>query len=288
MQNETILIFGATGMLGRELLSACNARGLHVAGLGGRGRVNITDLRAVQDAVSAHRPTMILNAAAFTNVDAAEENPQEAMRVNGAGPGNLAQAAAEHGVLLVDYSTDYIFSGRSRRPLREDDPPDPLNVYGASKLEGERRVIDSGCDHLIIRTSWLFAPHGRNFVRTIHAAASAQSELKVVDDQVGRPTYAPDLAEMTLHLLEKNVRGVIHAANDGSCSRYELARAIVEMSGLSCRVLPCDSSVHPRPALRPAWSVLDLSRLEAMGIQLRPWREALGDCLVRMQRESAA
>lgn len=288
MHGCSVLIFGATGMLGRELLGACAQRGHRVAGLGGQGRVDVADAQAVTDAVAAHRPDVVINAAAYTNVDAAQQHPADAMRVNSQGPANLARAAAQHGAILVDFSTDYVFSGRERRPLREDDSTDPVNVYGASKLEGERRVIESGCDHLIIRTSWLFAPHSRNFVRAIYAAALARDQLQVVDDQFGRPTYAPDLAELTLGLLEAGGRGIIHAANDGFCSRLEFAQAIVEMSGLSCRVVACKTADQPRPATRPAWSVLDLSKLESIGIKPRPWRDALRDCLHRIERESAA
>lgn len=288
MDKGSILIFGASGMLGRELLSACTARGLHIAGLGGRGRVDVTDDRAVRQAIATHQPDVIINAAAFTNVDDAELRPDEAMRVNGDGAGNVARAARESGALLVHYSTDYIFNGRKRRPSHESERPDPLNVYGRSKLEGERQILESGCDHLIIRTSWLFAPHGRNFVRTICEAAAANSTLQVVDDQYGRPTYAPDLADITVRLVEGEVQGIVNVANEGVCSRCEFARAIVEMSGIGCRIVPCPTSAQPRPAARPPWSVLDLSRLESLCGPPRYWREALRECTTRMRQESAA
>jgi dTDP-4-dehydrorhamnose reductase len=288
MTRDSILIFGASGMLGRELLAACAERGIHAAGLAGRARADIANPQAVSEAIGEHQPGVIINCASFTNVDDAEVKRDEAMRVNGDGAGNIARCAADSGAMLVHISTDYVFSGRGRRPWREDDPTAPANVYGLSKLEGERQILESGCEHLIVRTSWLFAPHSRNFVRTIHSAAGAQNELKVVDDQFGRPTYAPDLAGVVLAVLERGARGMIHVANDGECSRYEFARAIVEMSGLPCRVVGCSTSAQPRPAARPSWSVLDLTKLNDFGITPRPWRDALRECLHRMQRETAA
>lgn len=273
------LIIGASGMLGRELVAACREAGVEAAELPGRAALDVTDAGAVARALGALRPRVVFNAAGFTDVDAAEARPEAADRVNRAGAVNVARACAGTGALLVHFSTDYVFPGRGSRPWRVDDPPGPVNAYGRSKLAGERGVAAVGGEILLVRTAWLFAPHGRNFVRSILEAARGRTEIDVVDDQTGSPTAALDAARAAIRLVERGARGVWHVANSGSCTRYELARAAVTLAGLAGRVRPCPTSRVPRPAARPEYSVLDLGPTEALLGPLRPWSEALAECV---------
>jgi dTDP-4-dehydrorhamnose reductase len=277
-----LIIVGSTGMLGRELVAACGRHGREARGLAGPDDVDVTDEHAVRDLVTGSRPAVVINATGYTDVDGAEAELEAADRVNRVGPACLARACRDAGALLVHYSTDYVFDGRADRPYRPDDEPDPISAYGRSKLAGEREIVAAGCRSLIIRASWLFAPHGRNFVRTILELASSRPQLDVVDDQVGRPTYAPDLADATLALFDCGARGTYHVANDGQCSWFELAEAIVALAGLPCRVRPCRTTDMPRPAARPAYSVLDLTGTAALVGPPRHWRQALTDCLERL------
>ncbi len=267
-------------MLGRELAAALTRAG--VLALAGRADLDITDAEAVRRVLSSVRPRVVINAAGYTDVDGAEAEPELADQVNRAGPGNLSRACREIGALLVHYSTDYVFAGDAERPYCAGDTPHPINAYGQTKLAGENEVTESGCRHLLIRTSWLFASHGRNFVRTILDLALQRPTLDVVDDQFGRPTYAPDLAHMTIALLEHEAQGTFHAANDGQCSWYELARAVSESAGLACDIRPCPTSAQPRAARRPAYTVLDLSATAAIIGQPRHWKEAVADCVERL------
>ncbi|MHC4786525.1 MAG: dTDP-4-dehydrorhamnose reductase [Planctomycetota bacterium] len=279
-----IVIIGSTGMLGRELVAACRGRGLEVRAFVGPDEIDITDKDAVCLLVAREGPSVVINATGYTDVDGAEAEPQAADQVNRVGPACLARACRDAGALLVHYSTDYVFDGRSDRPYRPGDTPNPISVYGRSKFAGEREITTAGCRYLLIRSSWLFAAHGRNFVRTILDLAAKHAEINVVDDQCGRPTYAPDLARMTLQLLDHGGHGTFHAANDGQGTWFELAGAIVEQAGLPCRVRPCTSADMPRPAARPRYSVLDLADTAALIGTLRPWKEALADCIQTLTR----
>jgi dTDP-4-dehydrorhamnose reductase len=279
MSRPGIVIIGSTGMLGRELMEACRRRDPETRGFAGPDDIDILDDRAVRQLMAREQPEIVINATGYTDVDGAEAEPGAADQINRIGPGHLARSCRETGALLVHYSTDYVFDGRSDRPYRPDDTPNPINAYGRSKLAGEREILETGCRHLIIRTSWLYAPHSRNFVRTILDLAAKRPALDVVDDQCGRPTYAPDLASMTLQLVDHGVDGTVHAANDGQCTWYGLASAIVEQSGLSCAVRPCTTADMPRPAPRPRYSVLDLAATSALVGKPRHWTEALADCV---------
>ena len=269
------LITGANGQLGREL-----------ARLAGPGEIiktdmaelDITDRDAVERFVSAHRPAIIFNCAAKTDVDACETGPEAAFRINAAGPRNLAMAAEAAGAALVHISTDYVFPGDGDRPLREWDEPGPKTVYGKSKLLGERYVSQFCKQHFIVRTSWLYGPDGNNFVRTIVKNAKAKGALKVVNDQRGCPTYTADLARRLLKLSGTKEYGLYHCAGKGGCTWYEFAKKIIELSGVACEVSPCTTEEFPRPAPRPAYSVLDNMALRCtIGDEMRPWEEALTD-----------
>ena len=262
------VILGAGGMLGRALVESAARRGIGVRAL---ARADFDILHGDLSRLSGAR--VIINAAAYTNVDGAESDRDAAFALNAEAPARLAAHCAETGARYVDYGTDYVFAGDATAPYPEDAPHDPRSVYGASKAEGERRVLAASPDHLVIRTSWLFAPWGKNFARTMVGLARDRDVLRVVNDQRGRPTFCPDLADATWSLLEAGAGGVFHGCNSGEATWYEFARELVRASGSACRVEPCTTDEFPRPAPRPAYSVLGLTRLEATIGALPPWTD---------------
>lgn len=237
---------------------------------------DMTDEKQCRARVLAYAPDAIIDAAGLTNVDYCETHEEEAFLVNGRGTGNLAEAAQEAGALLAYYSTDYIFDGRKQSGYLEDDSPNPLSVYGKSKLRGEELVRSICPRHMILRTSWLFGCSGKNFIRTIVGIARQGQPLRIVNDQRGSPTYSKDLAALTLTLLQAGCLGAYHVTNGGSCTWYELALRSVEwasISGLS--VEPVGTNEFPRPAPRPACSILINARLAREGFKpMRSWEEA--------------
>lgn len=271
------LILGAKGMLGRELAAEFpGALGFDLPDL------DIRDEDAVRKVLAAERPALVLNAAADTRVDLAESDAAH-LAVNDIAVGTLARACRDGGITLAHVSTDYVFSGRGTRPWREDDPVDPVNAYGRGKLGGERRFLESGVKGFVVRTSWLFGAYGPNFVDTILKQAEAgMTELKVVADQEGRPTYAPDLARAIRLLFEKGASGVVHFANAGGTTWYTFAREALRLARFEGVVVrPCTTADFPRPARRPAYSVLDTALYERMvGEKPRPFVETLADYLV--------
>jgi dTDP-4-dehydrorhamnose reductase len=274
------LVTGASGQLGRELVARL---GPELAWAGGRDALDVADERAVAELVARTAPDVVWNASAWNRVDAAESERERAFAVNALGPRALAAAARAAGALVVHVSTDYVFDGTSPRPYREDDPPNPLSVYGASKLAGERHVLDSGADALVVRTSGVLgrsgsAQKGGSFVDRILAQARAGKPLRVVADQVFAPTLASDLAEALLALVRARVRGHCHVTNAGSCSWHELATLALAAAGLSAPVEAIAARDLALPARRPAFSVLDTSRYRALGLPpLRDFRDALGE-----------
>ncbi len=284
---DSILVIGAAGQLGQELVRPYETCAPETAALvqgADLPELDITDLACVTAAVERARPRAVINAAAYTDVDACESHSEQAFAVNAAGPGHLAQACRQVGCRLVHVSTDYVFDGRKRTPYDVDDPINPQGVYGRSKAEGERRVRESGADHVIVRTSWLFGTGGRNFVKMILQLAEQRDELRVVTDQVGRPTYAADLAAALLALAQSDMTGTYHFANAGECSWHTFAAEILRQAGRIRPIRSIGSADLGRPAPRPAYSVLDTRRLtDHTGIVPRPWPSALADCLAGLQ-----
>ena len=278
---KRVLVVGHRGMLGSALMQLLGAADsgveLHGADL---PEIDITDPRSLTSVLDECQPELVINCAAFTQVDDAETHTDESMRVNGEGAGNVASAAAAHGARVVHISTDFVFDGRKEGPYVESDTPRPLSVYGSSKLEGERRVAAASEDHLIVRTSWLYGPGGRNFVTAILELAKERDKLQVVADQHGCPTYTRDLARAIWALCRADARGIVHAAGAGSCSWYEFACEIVRRSPFDAEVRPVTSEEFKGPADRPANSVLDTARLrELTGFQFPHWTESLADYL---------
>jgi dTDP-4-dehydrorhamnose reductase len=266
-----ILVIGGNGMLGHDLMQVLegDVRGLDLPD------IDITSLDSVRRVLLTLKPKVVINSAAYTDVDGCEANIEQAMTVNGEGVGFLALTAREIGATLVQISTDYVFDGGKGSPYLEDDPVGPLSIYGESKLAGELNAATVP-SHLIIRTQWLYGIHGKNFVETMLRLATERSELAVVDDQIGSPTWTYDLALAIKALLDKGCRGTYHAANSGFCSWNEFAKAIFEEEGLKVRVNGMTTRELNRPANRPLYSTLDCGKLERdSGFRPQEWREAL-------------
>jgi dTDP-4-dehydrorhamnose reductase len=275
-----LLVTGAAGMLGRDVTAAAADAGHAVAGLA-RADLDITDAAAVRSAVVAARPDAVVNCAAWTDVDGAEAAEEQATAVNGAGAGNVAAATREAGALLVHVSSDYVFDGHAEEPYREDAPTAPAGAYGRSKLAGERAVAAAGGRSAIVRSAWVFGPHGRNFVDTMRRLGAERDEVAVVDDQIGCPTYTGHLAAALVAVAEQGLTGVLHVAGGGRCSWFDLAVATFEETGLACRVRRQSSAELGRPAPRPAFSVLASTRSDAP--VLPHWREGLRAHLTRVE-----
>ena len=286
------LILGGTGMLGRAVTAAARRRGFAALALS-HSQADVTDRERLLYWVREFRPELVVNAAAFTQVDLCESERETAFAVNGTALGNLTAAAAASdatpkGAVLLQVSTDYVFDGQGSVPYREDDPTAPLSVYGESKLLGEQlaRQYDRA---LTVRTSWLFGPGGPNFVATIHRLLQGDSPLQVVDDQRGGPTYTPYLAEALLDLaplVRAGLHGVIHYQNREPVTWYGLASEIARLTSGAAnaagapRVLPVTTAQFPRKAVRPSWSVLDIRRFEtAVGRRVEPWEMGLSEYL---------
>lgn len=272
-----ILLTGRDGQVGFELERALAPLGELVAT--GRAELDLSDSSALARTVRDLAPGVIVNAAAYTAVDRAESEPEAALAVNGIAPGILAEEAKRAGALLVHYSTDYVFDGRSERPYRETDLPHPLGVYGRTKLEGERRVLASGCRHLILRTSWVYAPRGRNFFLTIARKARAGEALRVVADQHGVPTQAGYLAGVACDLIGRSAEGLLHAVPDGQTTWHGFAAAIAQRLGAARPVVPITTPQYPTPARRPAYSVLANARLAGLLGAQPHWEELLDRCI---------
>ena len=283
-----ILVTGALGQLGSELRLVAAGSSDHYI-YTDVAELDITDRDAVNAFVGSNGVDAIVNCAAFTDVERAEDVPELAERINAGAVANLADAMASRGGLLVHVSTDYVFGGESfNTPITEDATGAPTGVYGLTKLHGEQAVLRSGCRHVIIRTAWLYSEFGRNFVKTMLRLTSERPVVKVVFDQAGTPTYALDLARAIFKILEGRLyegrEGIYHYTNEGVCSWFDFARAIAERSGSSCNVLPCHSSEFPSKVRRPSYSVLDKSKIkEAFGVDVPHWTDSLSECLSNMK-----
>ncbi|UYP30802.1 dTDP-4-dehydrorhamnose reductase [Pseudomonas sp. Z8(2022)] len=284
-----ILISGHTGQVARELQLAL---GKHELLSRGREAFDLSRPETLRETILRERPALVINAAAYTAVDQAEQERELAFTVNAEAPGVMADACFELDIPLIHYSTDYVFDGSKATPYREADTPHPLSVYGASKAAGEQALRISGCDHLILRTSWVYSQHGRNFLLTMQRLLQEREELSVVDDQIGAPTWAGSIASATAELIDKWQQGrqrwgTYHLTCQGETSWFGFASAIAEhlrAAGKPCaRLRPIPSSEYPTPAQRPLNSRLDGARLaEEWQIRLPDWRAALGACLQRM------
>lgn len=284
-----ILVTGANGQLGNEMrivtrgskdkyifTDVVEAEGQETI------KLDITDLDAIRTIVRENNVQVIVNCAAYTNVDAAETNQDLAELLNAKAPQNLASAMKEVGGLLIHISTDYVFGKEPyNTPCREDQKGTPTGVYGLTKLHGEQNIIQSGCKYVIIRTAWLYSEFGKNFVKTMLNLTATRPELKVVFDQVGTPTYAYDLAQAIVKIIDSPVEGIYHYSNEGVCSWYDFTKMIAEYSGNSnCSIVPCHSEEFPSPVKRPSFSVLDKTKIkETFNLTIPYWTDSLKKCI---------
>jgi dTDP-4-dehydrorhamnose reductase len=267
-----LLVTGAAGILGHEVVAAAERLGHEVVAWD-LPECDLTDEAMTIGAIRRLEPRAVINCAAYTNVDGAEADEPTAERVNAGAAGNVARACAASGARLVHVSTDYVFDGSKREPWIESDEVNPLGAYGRTKLHGEEQVADAHPDHAIVRTAWLFGPHGPNFVSTMLRLAAERDEVSVVTDQVGSPTFAGHLAPALVDMAERSDTGIFHGAGAGSCSWYELTLEAYDIAGVACRVLPTTAERFARPAPRPAYSVLGSEREHP--ITLPPWQEGV-------------
>ena len=294
---KRILVTGANGQLGNEMrIIAKNSSDIYlftdinqVEGVE-TTFLDITDLEAVQQCVVDNNIDVIVNCAAYTNVDAAETNEDLAEKLNAEAPKNLAKAIKEVGGLLVQISTDYVFGKELYNvPCREEQQGTPTGVYGKSKLHGEQNIIEIGGNYVIIRTAWLYSEFGKNFCKTMMNLTSTKSQLNVVFDQVGTPTYAYDLAKAIVVIIDKfdgTQTGVYHYSNEGVCSWFDFTKMIAEYNGTTaCDILPCHSDEFPSPVKRPAYSVLDKTKIKKVfGIGIPYWTDSLKKCITNLKK----
>lgn len=291
-----ILITGANGQLGNEMrivsktstdkyifTDVCEQEGNETTFL------DITDLDAIRKIVKENNVNAIVNCAAYTNVDAAESAAELAEKLNATAPENLAKAMKEVNGLLIQISTDYVFGKEPyNTPCHEDQQGTPTGVYGLTKLHGEQKIIATGCNHVIIRTAWLYSEFGKNFCKTMLNLTATKPQLKVVFDQCGTPTYAYDLAVAITEILKKPVNGVYHYSNEGVCSWFDFTKMIAEYSGqTSCDIQPCHSDEFPSPVKRPSYSVLDKTKIkETFGVKVPYWTDSLKLCINNLRKQA--
>ena len=292
---KCLMITGCNGQVGYEL-ARLDWGGARVVALT-RDELDLGDADAIRGAIQRERPDIVINAAAYTAVDRAESEPALAHQINARAPGIIAEELARLGSLLVHYSTDYVFDGRATRPYRESDPTAPAGVYGASKLAGERAVAMSGCDHLVLRTGWVYSYRGANFLLTMLRVAADRDAVNVVADQRGTPTYAHDLAVLTRDMVlaatqskREDMRGVFHLGNAGETTWHGFATEIMRRSGNAQVLVNAIGTVdYPTPARRPAYSVLDKARvMKAFDLDPPDWRDGLDRCLAACDARGAS
>jgi len=280
------LLIGGLGMLGKAWSKLLEQRGIETTAPP-HAELDVTDPVSIEKAIDARHP-LVINCAAWTDVDGAESDEEAATRLNGNAAGYLADRCARTGATFVHYSTDYVFDGHATWPYKTDCPRNPIGAYGRSKATGEQLIEQSGCRFLLIRTSWLYAPWGRNFVRTMTNLMRRRPSVRVVTDQRGRPTSAEHLARVSLQLLNHQATGTYHVTDGGECTWHAFAAQIAQLIDSECEVEPCTSAQFPRPAPRPPYSVLDLTKTEKMIGPMPPWQENLAVVIGRLESRTDA
>jgi len=283
---KNILVTGANGQLGKELenLMTVNKR-LFFIGTD-VDTLDITNKDAIEQFVNKNKIDFIVNCAAYNAVDTAEDEPEKAFRINADASGNLASITKKYNIGFITVSTDYVFNGKFYKPIEENATPNPVSVYGKSKLKGEKLAVLNNPDSVIVRTSWLYSSFGKNFVKTILKLADSQKELSVIDEQIGNPTFAGDLASALISIIEamKNgvdgLSGIYHYSNEGVCSWYDFAKEIINLSGKKCIVNPVSSDNYPTKATRPYYSVLSKTKIKTtFNLKIPYWKDSLEQCL---------
>lgn len=284
-----ILITGANGQLGTEMRNvSAGSKDKYI--FTDVAELDITDSVAVDRCVASENVDVIVNCAAYTNVDKAEDEEQAADLINHKAVAILATTAAKYGVTLIHISTDYVFDGRSTIPYRENNATSPIGAYGRTKLSGERAVIESGCRYLIFRTAWLYSPYGKNFMKTMIKLTAEKEILSVVFDQVGTPTCAADLAALIYKVIADRLldrQGVYHFSNEGVCSWYDFAVEIRNLCGNTSNIIPCHSDEFPSKVARPHYSVLDKTKVKnTFGVTVPYWKDSLKDCIKKLNKKT--
>lgn len=279
-----ILVTGSNGQLGRSIQERSSLYPEFEFDYTDIDQLDIANKQELEDYLTDSKPDVIINCAAYTAVDKAEDDHEKAFLLNGLAVEYLSQFALEYEILLIHISTDFIFAGKSNNPYNEEDTPQPESVYSKSKLAGEKAILKYNPDAIVIRTSWLYSEYGHNFVKTIQRLASERTEIKVVNDQIGTPTYAGDLAGAILKTLYSDYRPdgvqIFHYSNEGEASWFDFAKAIVEIDNLNCQVLPIPTSEYPLPAKRPDYSVLSKEKFKRhFHFEIPEWKESLKTCL---------
>lgn len=284
-----ILVTGANGQLGHEMqrvAKSSNHNYIFTDVADGYEKLDITNIEDIRNMVKNNNVDIIVNCAAYTNVDKAESDYDTADLINNTAAGNLATAMKEAGGTLIHISTDYVFQGDRNTPCQEDWTTNPLGVYGKTKLAGEAAIATTGCNSIIIRTAWLYSQWGKNFVKTMQSLTATHDTLKVVFDQVGTPTFTGDLADTIAHIIntgQTNKTGIYHFSNEGVCSWYDFAKMICKLSGNTCDISPCYSEEFPSPVKRPHFSVLDKRKIkETFGIKVPYWTDSLEVCIKQL------
>jgi dTDP-4-dehydrorhamnose reductase len=295
--SSSIVVTGANGQLGKELSELTSLYPRYNFVFLTKEELPVHEFEAVRNFFKSTQPQYCINCAAYTAVDKAESEKKLAFRINGEAIGVLAAACRENNTKVIHISTDYVFDGNATTPYKEDSPTNPQSIYGASKLEGEKTAMQFNPDSIIIRTSWVYSEFGKNFVKTMMKLMSEKDEINVVNDQYGSPTYAHDLAKIIINIIvnchtDSNretivnwTPGIYHYSNEGVITWYNFAIAIKELSGSSCKINPITTEQFPTPAKRPAYSVLDKTKIQqTFGIKLKDWKESLAICLQKIKK----
>jgi dTDP-4-dehydrorhamnose reductase len=288
MNNNSIIVFGASGQLGHCIKSVAEQKGVNDVIFPVESEANILDTDVLSNVFEKYKPAYAINCAAYTAVDKAEEDADLARRVNVTGAENLALQCKKHNAILIHISTDFVFKGDKATPRVEADEASPISVYGQTKLDGEKAVEAVLPQHFTVRTGWLYSEYGNNFVKTMLKLGAERDELKIIADQVGTPTYAIDLAGFILHIIEVNSKayGTYHYSNEGVTSWFDFARAIFDISSTNIKAIPIRTDEYPTKATRPAYSVMDKSKVkQTFNVKIPYWRDSLITCIGKLQQQ---
>ena len=286
VMRKKILVTGANGQLGMEIQQLAKTYPLFEFIFTTREEMPLDNPEAISNFIAKHQPQYFINCAAHTAVDKAESEKELAYQINAEAPGIIAKACKENNVQLIHISTDYVFNGTGNVPYKEDDATDPVNLYGDSKLQGEKKVMQFNPGSIIIRTAWVYSEFGKNFVKTMLRLMADKEQISVVSDQSGTPTYAADLAQAILQIISSQqwTPGIYHFSNEGNITWYDFAVAIKELSGSNCKVNPIPTSQYPTPAKRPFYSVLDKTKIrQTFNIPPKDWKASLSTCLQQLK-----
>ncbi len=290
MQPVTIIISGKNGQLGSELQDAAIKFAQFHCHFFARDELNIENKEALEDIFKKYKPEYFINAAAYTWVDKAETDQEKAYLINAVSPGIIAEICKRNNAKLFQISTDYVFDGKATQPYEEDNETKPINYYGFSKWMGEQVALANNPETIVIRTSWVYSIYGNNFVKTMLRLMKERTSINVVNDQIGAPTYAKDLAELILQIIESSNRsvntfkpGIYHFSNEGIISWFDFANAIKEIKNLNCTINPITTEQYPTPAKRPGYSVMNKNKIQAtFKINIKPWKQSLEECLDKL------